>query len=203
MTTFSTLTHPGKTATDDRPLVKAIGGHLRQADVHIFQYGLKTDFKFIQTKLVHYGFEPLPSLPMIIDTHRIAKQKLSLVSNSLRELARFFKLKEQKMEITAEQWFLAFAGDKPTLRLIERRCASDVRVTEQVYLKLRALDTNHPNLSLLERNDLTGCPNCGTSVPMLSNGIRATSKKVYRRFSCRVCGAWSKGEVIKEGKNNA
>lgn len=200
ITTYSALTHPGKDIMDDRALVRAIGDHLRDADLHVFQYGTKVDFRFIQTKLLQYGLKPLPEPPCMVDTCSVARAKLSLVSNSLRELARFFKLAEQKMDITHEQWYKAFIGDKETLKLVAKRCASDVRLTEEVYFKIRSLITNHPNLSLI-RGSLTGCPNCGTEGRMRSSGIRATTRKIYRRLSCKKCGSWVQ-EPYKENKEN-
>lgn len=197
MTTFSALTHPGVTPLDDKALVKAIGDHLRDADLHIFQYGTKVDFKFIQTKLLSYGFDLLPDPPAVVDTWSVARSKLALVSNSLRELARFFKLKEQKLDITHEQWYLAFTGHKPTLKLIEKRCASDVRLTEQIYLKLRPLVSSHPHMGLIQ-GSLTGCPNCGISGKMQSRGLRATRHRLYRRLCCNSCGVTSQEPIRKE-----
>lgn len=185
MTTYSMRTHPGKTLTDDRNLVEAIGNHIRDADLHVYQYGNKTEYPFIQTKLLKYGFPPLPVPPVAIDTCKIAQEKLGLKSNSLASLARFFGLKEQKMPITEDQWHLAFAGDEKTMRLVEKRCASDVRLTEQIYLKLRPIISNHPAIYKLYGSG-EDCQACGGTLNKW--GKRPTGKKIYQRYKCTGCG---------------
>lgn len=197
MTTLSMLTHPGKDPTDDRKLVRAIGNHLRQADLHIFHYGSSCDYKFIQTQLMKYGFPPLPHPPMMVDTCKVAQTKLGLKSNSLKTLAEFFKLPIQKMPMTEEEWYKAFAGDKRLLKKTERRCRSDVLITEKIYEKLRPLMTNHPDMSRLI-GKTKGCPAC-SSLFRRANGLRASSKTTYRRVVCLNCGYWDQ-EVVKRGE---
>ena len=170
-----------KDILDDYQLVKAIGNELRDVDMHILQYGSKIDFKFMQTKLMYYNLPPLPEPPVMVDTCIVARQRLALVSNSMRTQAEFFKFPEEKMKITHEQWYKAFALDTPTMKIVEARCASDVRITEQLYLKLRHLMVNHPMIRT------EGCAVCG-GFSFKSEGTRATAKRMYRRLYCKNCG---------------
>jgi DNA polymerase III epsilon subunit-like protein len=190
VTTYSALTHPGKNITDDKQLVKAIGEQLRDVDMFIFHYGRQCDWKFIQTKLLYYGFEPLPEPATSVDTCVIAQTKLALKSNSLSLLAEYLGLEEQKMPVDEATWYLAFIGDKKTLKLVEKRCESDVRLTEQVYKKLLPLCTNHPAIAKLngkyDQIVPRQCSNCG-SKKTRSLGLRATPQSVYRRFMCLDC----------------
>jgi len=186
MTCFSMLTHPGKNPTDDRRLVKRIGEHLREADIHVFHYGTNVDYPFINTKLLKYGLPLVPSNNMV-DTCKVAQRRLGLKSNSLASIARFFNLKEQKMPITESEWHLAFAGHKPTMRKVEKRCASDVRLTEEVYKRLRPIMDRHPHVRAWGE-EIKGCPVCG-STNLVKNGIRATVKTKQQRLTCTDCGA--------------
>lgn len=181
VTVLSRRTYPGKSVLDDKALTKAIGDKLRDVDLHIVQYGSKVDFRFIQTKLLYYGLKPLPEPPVLVDTCVLARQKLALVSNSMRTQAEFFRLPEEKRKISAAQWYKAFALDKPSLKEVEKRCASDVRITEKLYLKLQPLITNHPMIYT------EGCSVCG-GFRFKSEGIRATAKRQYRRIYCKDCG---------------
>ena len=171
---------PGKTVNDDRALVRAIGNELRDVDCHVFQYGTKIDFRFIQTKLLQYGFRTLPEPPVFIDTCTVARQKLALSSNSMRTQAEFFKLREKKRSITRQEWDRAFALEDSVLKLVEARCASDVRITEQLFHRLKKLVHNHP---VYKR--------------FWNNGIRATAKTQYRRKHCKNCGV-ANFEVLKK-----
>lgn len=188
--TYSALTHPGNKITDDKNLVEAIGNELRDADIHVFHYGAKADFKFIQTKLLYYGFDRIPIPAAMIDTCKIAQQNLALKSNSLSMLAKFLGLPEQKMEITEDQWYDAFTGHAPTLKIIEKRCASDVRLTEEVYKRLKPLYPNHPMIRrvdfLMQSEYPQKCPDCGAKTH--SDGMVATAKTWKERWRCRQCG---------------
>lgn len=187
VTVISKRVFGGSTPTDDELLVRAIAPHLRDVDMHIFQYGWKTDFKFMQTRLLYHGLRALPEPPVYVDTCQLAQRKLALKSNSLESLARFFKLDEQKMPINEEQWHLAFAGHVPTMKLIEKRCASDVRLTGEVYKKLLELCDNHPSLYPSDPEEGPSCGACGET--MVRDGTRATRAKGHRqRYRCTCCG---------------
>jgi len=186
MTCFSMLSHPGKHPTDDSVLVKKIGEHLKEADIHVFHYGTNVDYPFINTKLLKYGLPLVPSNNMV-DTCKVAQRKLGLKSNSLASVARFFNLKEEKMPVTEDEWHLAFAGHKPTLKKVEQRCASDVRLTEEIYKRLRPVMDKHPHVGLWGGYQ-NSCPVCG-SFKLVKNGTRMTVAKLTQRLMCSNCGA--------------
>lgn len=172
---------------DDKPLVKAIGDHLRDGYMHILQNGAEIDWKFIQTRLLKYGFEPLPWPPTIVDTCLVARRQLSLKSNSMRELCKFFNLPEEKDEVTEEEWWRAFGGDKSMLRKVEQRCAGDVRITEMIYEKELPLI---PHPKPLPKDYAVVLPRfcawCGSN-RILNNGIRSTQNSQKNRFMCGKC----------------
>lgn len=194
--TYSKLTHPGKDPTDDKPLVKAIGKVLQSADIHVFHYGTKVDFRFIQTKLFTYNMPILPEPPVMIDTCKLARNKLSLKSNSLASVAKYLNLPEQKMPITEEQWYKAFAGDKKTMKLVEERCASDVRLTEMVYNKLKPLMTDHPHIGFAN-GEIESCAVCGSPGQLIKEGIKMGKSGLSQRYRCRNCGSWSTKPIPK------
>lgn len=179
-TILSRRQYPGKDVNDDRALVKAILHHLHDVDLHIFHYGSKIDFRFIQTKALQYGFKPLPEPPVMIDTCTLARSKLALISNAMRNMAEFFGLTEKK-KISHSEWNKAFALENNIMKKVERRCMSDVEITEQFLKKLKPVLHNHPALYF------KGCPACG-SPSLRSDGLRSTTKTTYRRMSCKSCG---------------
>lgn len=183
---------PGKDVNDDKALTREILKVLRDVDMHIFHYGSKIDWKFIQTKALQYGFRPLPEPPVAIDTCTVARSKLAVVSNAMRSLADFFGLQEKK-KITHNQWNRAFALDKTILKLVEKRCLSDVEITEQFFHKLKSVIHNHPALYT------QGCGGCG-SLDFHIEGIRSTAKTQYRRRYCKDCGV-PNFEVLKKERD--
>lgn len=54
-------------------------------------------------------------------------------SSSLKNVARFFDLEEQKMDVGAEEWLRARLGQKKACDIAQERCESDVRVMEEIY----------------------------------------------------------------------
>lgn len=188
---ISLLDYPGKSAIDDSVLVRKIYDILKDVDLHVFHYGTKCDWKFIQTRLLRWGYDLLPARPMVFDTHSIASKYLSIKSNSLKSLAYFFGLKESKMEIYEDVWLLANAGDKKALRKIVDRCKSDVRLTEKVYENLLQLAQNHPLVYKIQELDEPKqgvperCETCGKKSGFTWNGYTATAKTVLRRYRCR------------------
>jgi len=202
--TYSALTHPGKNITDDRKLVKVIGEELYGVDLHIFHYGARCDAKFIRTKLQEYKLPLIPTPLNYVDTCEIAQRELALKSNSLAALAQFLKLEEQKMPVTEIEWQLAFTGHATTLKKVEKRCASDVRLTELVYEEMLPLCSKHPAITKLRQDGLVkkfpkNCPRCGVSA-IQSNGVRLTASGRYLRWRCRNLSCGITGSVIISDK---
>lgn len=184
--TISMLSHPGKTPTDDKRIVYALHEELQDVDMFVVQYGLKIDIPFVQTKFLQYGLSPLPLPVNVVDTCMVARSKLAMKSNSLAALAQFFKLPKQKMPVTEEQWYQAFAGDKKVMKLVEQRCASDVILTEMVYHKLLPVMHTHPCTAPLG-TDRTACQVCGKHT-LTKAGVRLSVKQRFQRYRCANCG---------------
>jgi|GEM_PF-5368127 len=200
--TISILDYPGRTSIDDSNLVREIGKILQDVDLHVFQFGKRCDFKFIQTKLLKHGFPLLSNKYTAFDTCEYARRYLGLKSNSLAALATFFNLDESKMHLPADTWLLANAGNELAIRRIARRCESDVRITEEIYLRLRPLVTDHPpihsistleELGVAERPKLCQC--CGEVGSFSAQGPRPLKTKIMQQWKCRRCGAWVSTEL--------
>ena len=190
--TITILDYPGKTPIDDGPLVKEIAKILADADMYIYHFGDKCDWKFVQTRLVRHGYLPL-NKSSSFDTCSVASKYLSIKSNSLKSLAYFFGLKESKMEIPQDIWLLANTGDKKSINKIASRCRSDVRLTEEVYKKELPLAANHPALHHLERAkerryyDVPDRCRACSSTKFQSRGFVLNGDTVRKRYNCSRC----------------
>lgn len=161
---------------------------LKDADGIVTHNGKRFDVKVLNTRLAKCGLPPLPKIPHA-DTCVIAKRGLSLYSNSLNEVAKFFDL-ETKMENGGWQlWVDVFNGDKKAKKTMVEYCKQDVRVLEQVFNELRPFtkSTEIPNYNLFDDNIENKCSNCG-SYHVEKHGFRTTATRKIQRYRCLDCG---------------
>lgn len=182
--------HPGRKTTDDRALLKAFEPIFKKADIVVHHFGQYYDIPFLQTRRLMHGLRPLPVVTQV-DTWRIAKKRLKFHSNRLAAILKALGCPYQKTDLDGNMWIDASAGDRKALKYIAHHCKMDVLVLEWVYNKTKSVWDQHPGV-------YTGgarCKVCGKG-KMLSNGVRATIKKIYRRLSCNKCGFTDKGAII-------
>lgn len=58
---------------------------------------------------------------------------LKPMSSSLKNVAKFFKLDEQKYEVQPEEWLRARLGNEEACDIATERCESDCRVMKSIY----------------------------------------------------------------------
>jgi hypothetical protein len=81
-------------------------------------------------------------------------------------------------------WLGALAGDKKAIRAMGKYCAQDVRCLEQIYLRLRAYDQQHPRVI----TDRSKCAVCGGPIEYRGFAYKLTNR--YRRYRCQKCCRW-------------
>jgi len=174
---------------DDRKLVKQVYDELVTADVWITHNGRWFDVRYLQSRLLKWKLPPLPDIPMF-DTCELGFKKLA-IKNSLKEMGKYLGCKTSKFDVNMDDWVRAYAGDKKALKAIVTHCIADVKLTEEVYKRLRPMAFKHPNLALISGNNLA-CPICG------KRALRRDREKIAQvskapRYQCERCGAWSQG----------
>lgn len=177
-----------KDINDDYEVVKAIREVLINADGIVTHNGLRFDFKFLQSRLTHHGLPPLPKIPHI-DTCRVAKSNLYLFNNRLNTVAEHLGCHLKMENGGAELWDKVADRQKTAMKTMTAYCKQDVRVLEEVFLKLRAFSNLIPNYNLFtgkELKDSFVCPNCG-SENVHKNGTRPSKTKLYQRYICTDC----------------
>lgn len=175
---------------DDYAVCAAAYEVLKDADVVVTQNGRKFDWPFLQTRLLHHGFPPLPRI-IHVDTKDEAKNNLYLFSNSLRVMARFLT-DDDKMDTEGwDLWVKVMDRDPHALKTMTKYCKHDVVVLEKVYEKLKRFVKKLPNANMFVKFEgPLVCPNCG-SHDLIKRGRRVMKKRVLGRFSCQECGTWS------------
>ena len=185
---------------NDKKLVKQVYNRLLEADLWVTHNGKWFDVKYFNSRLVKWGLAPLPNMPHF-DTCELGFKKLA-IKNSLKEMGKYLGCKVTKYDVEMDDWVRAYAGDKKALAEIVKHCEKDVKLTEQVYLKLRPLGYKHPNLAIIN-DDGRQCPICGKTKTLQSRGWLPGQVNKAKRYHCTKdkggCGAWSHGAYHKTG----
>lgn len=183
--------YPGKTFDDDSQLLKAFEKIQSRAEIIVHHFGDFYDLPFLRTRRLIAGLKPLPE-GVSVDTWRIARKKLKFKSNRLERILTVLGCPFKKTSLDINLWAKARWGSNKALDYIVHHCKMDILVLEWVYNRIKSSWPSHPTAYRAGDN---GCKVCGKG-KMLSNGIRPTQQKVYRRLVCSNCGFTDKGKVV-------
>lgn len=175
---------------DDKKLVKSIANILREADAVVTHNGKRFDWKFLQTRIMYHGIEPLPKIPHI-DTKQTAKQHLFALNNKLNTIGKLLVNDEKLSHEGWELWVKVCNRNKAAMKKMEAYCKQDVDLLEKVFKKLRPLIYNIPNYNIFNKKyagDRNVCPHCGCTKTK-SKGWYHTKTTSYRRRICMNCHA--------------
>ena len=177
---------------DDKKLIEHIHTLLEEADAVITQNGRAFDMKTINARFVKHGMKP-PAPYKIIDTLSEARRHLKLPSYKLDDMCKYFGIGTKLSHEGFELWKKCMAGVKTAWATMKKYNAHDVRLTEELYTKLRPFMKTHPNFSTFA--DKHACPKCGSG-NVHARGYAANSTTMYQRAQCNACGGW-----FRFGKN--
>lgn len=184
---------------DDAALVSFIYETLKDADQIVGHNSKQFDLKVINTRLLHYGMPPLAKDIKHVDT-KISAKKLSLYSNSLANVAKFFGVQDKMTFTNKWDMWVRFAFGKETdkdRKVMDEYCKADVDVLHAIYEKLMPFHGNN----MVNRNQFSDgrgvCPSCG-STRLQKHGTKRTKTKEYQRLLCQDCGSVS--QQSKKGK---
>lgn len=172
---------------DDYAVVRAAYNVLKTADVVVTHNGKRFDWKFLQTRLLHHGFPPLPNI-IHIDTCAEAKKHLLSFNNRLNTLGRFFTNSEKLKHGGWDLWVDVMDKKPSALRLMSKYCCQDVLLLEKIFKKIKPLIKGLPNSNIFTGQS-HGCPNCG-SKNLQRRGECVTKFKRLQRYQCTDCGKW-------------
>jgi len=177
-------------------LVKDLRNLFDEADVLIAHNGDRFDIRKANARMVRYGMKP-PSRYQTIDTLKAARKHFQFDSNRLDALGQYLGLGRKLPTTGFDLWKRTMAGDRKAWATMKRYNRHDVELLEKVYEELRPWMTTHPNLELFHRPHVgVVCPNC-QSTHTKRRGTWYNKARKYVQHSCRDCGHWFKGELIK------
>jgi len=201
---FDFKTRFKKDPTDDYAVIKKLWNLFDEADVVIAHNGDKFDIRKMNARFIYHNLTP-PSPYKSIDTLKIARKYFKFNSNKLDDLGKHLGLGEKVKHEGFGLWLKCMNGNKKAWKKMTKYNIQDVLLLEKIYYKFRPWIIGHPNYGTYLRKDFV-CPNCG-STHVHKRGTYTTTTRVYQRFKCQECGAWSRSvksekELTKPGLTN-
>ncbi len=128
------------TRTDqEKGLLVKLLNRLESYDVIVTWSGRGFDTPFLTTRLLKHG------LRTHLDLNEVVRSRLRLTFTYLYHVCDFFGIKREKgpMGLEVPQLFVkALEGDETALKSIKDHCLDDLKVTREVFLKLKPLLEN-------------------------------------------------------------
>jgi hypothetical protein len=177
---------------DDKRITKSLWKLLDECDIAIAHNGDSFDIPNMNTRFILNNL--MPTSPyQTIDTKLVAKKQFGFTHNSLDALAKLFNLGEKK-QTDFDLWRKCTDGDEEALIYMQDYNKEDVRLLEEVYLKLRPWIKGHPNLGLFVESDGPVCPNCGSEDIKWTGKFYFTQTGKYETYRCS-CGAFGRSRT--------
>ena len=186
-----------KNPQDDKEIVEKLHEVMSQADILLGQNSDKFDVKMANYFFVKNGLDPIPPTKQL-DTKKIASRYFRFPNNTLDTLGEELGV-GGKTDITqGDIWYDCYVkGDKKAWKLMNEYCKNDVRVTTDIYMKMRGFMRNHPSMSRIS-GDWDSCPRCG-SFSYRIKAYRTSNTSKYRQYQCNDCrGFFSDRKAVTE-----
>jgi len=160
------------------------------ADFCIAHNGDKFDYRILKATAVMNDLRTFRVRK--VDTLKMAKSAgMFPEGNKLDSLAKVLGI-EQKYKTNFGMWSdIALKSSTEALDKMERYCEQDVRVLEQVFLRLWPhAEVGLPNISTMFGGTIDDieCDKCGSD-NVVKNGTYMKNVLRYQRFRCQSCGA--------------
>ncbi len=179
---------------NDKSMLEEFSKVLDQADVAVGHNGKGFDIKHINARLAYHSLPP-SSVVSLSDSLLLSRKKFKLASHSLAYLCKYFKVGKKMSTGGIDLWLKVWLEkDEKALKKMVSYCKNDVKILEQIYLRLKPyLDTKHSLAASIE--DRGACPSCGGKLYKKDIKLVTQLKKV-QRYKCSLCS-----KVSTDGHN--
>ena len=135
-----------KKTSDEKMLLTKLLKRIESVDVIVTWSGRGFDVPYLTTRLLNYSMDPRQVLGKLhLDLNEVVRSRLRLTFTYLDHVCDFFGIRRERgpMGLEVPHLFVkALEGDETSLRTIRDHCLDDLRVTREVFLKLRPLLEN-------------------------------------------------------------
>lgn len=178
---------------NDYRIVKKLRDLINEADIVVAYNGKKADIPWLNSRIIIHNINP-PKPYLLVDPLITAKQYFGFSSNKLDALASYFGF-DPKLETGGfDLWKKCMMGDKEALNHMLIYNKQDVKLLEEVYLKLRPWIKNHPNIANLTNKEC--CCTCGsTNFKLIKGKYYYTTVSKYNLYKCSDCNTIFRGRT--------
>lgn len=174
----------------DKVMAQAAYDLLSEASAVVTYNGNKYDLPKLRGHLLLNGLPDSPP-PTSIDLLKTIKG-LGFVMNRLAYIAPLLNVGKKLKHEGFQLWRSVLEGDEVAQRRMQRYCIQDVKVTAQLYKRIKPFIKDHPHMG--EEKGL--CGSCGSN-HLQRRGYRRTKMFKIERLQCQSCGSWSTGKRVK------
>jgi len=160
---------------------------MMEADAIVTYNGNRYDLPKLTGEFLLHGLAALPPLTSI-DLIKTVK-KFGFFQNNLAYVGRFLKIGRKMEHEGFSLWVKVMDGNEKAQRKMARYCKQDVRLTGQLYQKIRSFIVDHPHMG---DHGIDACGACGGK-HLQSRGWRRTKGFRIQRIYCADCGSWQSG----------
>ena len=160
---------------------------ISEADAVCGYNSVKFDMPRLMGCFLLAGMTPPPP-PTQIDLYP-AVRKMGFICNKLDYIAPLLGIGAKVKHEGLELWIKVMAGCPKAQARMAKYCAGDVKLTEDLYNKVKPYITNHPWMGNPKAD---ACGACGSRNTQ-SRGVRRTKASIIARIQCTDCGSWQSG----------
>ena len=122
---------------EEKRIIKELLSKFTDYDEVVTYYGKRFDIPFLRTRALFHGLDFPEYMELYhLDLWFVARARMKLHSNRLDTVAKFLQVPDSKTPLDFNVWVKASFGDKKALQYILTHNIQDVKVLEQVHLKL-------------------------------------------------------------------
>lgn len=175
--------------THPKTMLKRIHKLLDEADAVVHYNGTKFDIPTLNREFLCYGLPP-PAPYKQIDLLKTARSQFKFPSNKLDYILQALGYEGKHKHRGHTLWTECMKKNPEAWAEMEIYNKGDVTKLENLYDDFRPWIRGHLNHSVIS-GDLC-CPNCG-GFHYQSRGTAARAAGLYRRYQCRDCFKWFRG----------
>ena len=167
-------------------MLQGVHDALCEADAVVSYNGISFDMPKIEGQFALHGME-LPPKSTQIDLYK-AVRKMGFICNKLDYIAPLFGLGHKVKHSGFELWDDVFDGCPKAQKKMARYCAGDVRLTDELFERLKPHIRNLPRL-----RSGGACSGCNSN-NVQHRGFNYSQHFKTQRIFCLDCRAWTTGK---------
>ncbi len=183
--------------TSDRQILIEIKELLEEADAVVAHNGVDFDMRKLNARFIAHKMSP-PKPYKVIDTKREMARVAAFSSNKLDWISRQLELGRKLKHEGWDMWDGCIKGDPGMWRKMLRYNRHDIVLLKALYNELKPW-IRLPNAAAFMTEKGIICPTCGGS-KLQRRGEQVLKTRVYQRWQCQSCGAWSRSSSSQKFK---